>query len=76
MQEWIKEAQNINRIGRDNNFFAKKVVAKEIFGSNLLLQNKLVRASAPKILNSFGKMGGEISGTRFVRPTFWLLQNL
>jgi len=58
MQKWIKEAQNINGIARDNNFFAKKVVAKEIFGSNLLLQNKSVRASAPKILNSFGKMGG------------------
>ena len=26
--------------------------------SNLLLQNKKVRASALKILNSFGKMGG------------------
>src|SRR3989344_6076947 len=56
--EWVKNAQNMDKIASDNNFFAKKVVAKEIFGSNLLLQNKSVRASAPKILNSFGKMGG------------------
>ena len=56
--EWVKDAQNMDKIASDNNFFAKKVVAKEIFGSNLLLQNKSVRASAPKILNSFGKMGG------------------
>ncbi|OGG40246.1 hypothetical protein A2118_03765 [Candidatus Kaiserbacteria bacterium GWA2_50_9] len=39
-------------------------MAKEIFGSNLLLQNKLVRASAP---NS-SELAGEISGTRFARP--------
>ncbi|PIT92416.1 MAG: hypothetical protein COU08_02835, partial [Candidatus Harrisonbacteria bacterium CG10_big_fil_rev_8_21_14_0_10_42_17] len=58
MREWIKDAQNLSGIARDNDLFAKKVVAKEIFGSNLLLQNKKVRASAPKILNSFGKMGG------------------
>ena len=55
MREWIKEAQNIGRIARDTDLFAKKVCIKEIFGSNLLLQNKLVRASAPKILNSAGK---------------------
>ena len=41
----------------DSDLFAKKVCAKEIFGSNLLLGEKQVRASAPKILNSFGKMG-------------------
>ena len=56
--DWLKVAQNLNGIARDNNLFAKKVVAKEIFGSNLLLGEKTVRASAPKILNSFGKMGG------------------
>ena len=56
--DWLKVAQNLNGIARDNNLFAKKVVAKEIFGSNLLLGEKSVRASAPKILNSFGKMGG------------------
>ena len=54
MEKWIKDAGNIEKIALDSNLFAKKVAAKEIFGSNLLLQNKLVRASAPKILNSAG----------------------
>ena len=55
MREWIKDAQNLGGIARDTDLFAKKVCAKEIFGSNLLLQNKSVRASAPKILNSAGE---------------------
>ena len=49
---------SIPKIASDSDLFAKKVCAKEIFGSNLLLGEKSVRASAPKILNSFGKMGG------------------
>ena len=51
MEKWIKEAQDIEKIALDCNFFAKKVAAKKVFGSNLLLQNKLVRASAPEFLN-------------------------
>ncbi len=51
MQKWIKEAQDIEKIALDSDLFAKKVVAKEIFGSNLLLGEKLVRASAPEFLN-------------------------
>ncbi|MBI4158191.1 MAG: recombinase family protein [Candidatus Yanofskybacteria bacterium] len=58
MKEWIKDAQSLDKIASDSDLFAKKVCAKEIFGSNLLLGEKLVRASAPKILNSFGKFGG------------------
>jgi len=58
MLDWLKVAQNLNGIARDTDLFTKKVVAKEIFGSNLSLGEKLVRASAPKILNSFGKSGG------------------
>jgi len=67
MREWIKEAQNIGGIARDTDLFAKKVCAKEIFGSNLLLQNKSVRASAPKILNSGG---GKPVGVASQRPPF------
>ena len=55
MEKWIKDAQNIEKIASDTDLFAKKVKAKEIFGSNLLLQNKTVRASAP---NAFEKYGG------------------
>jgi hypothetical protein len=58
MKEWIKDAQSLDKIASDDDLFAKKVKAKEIFGSNLLLGEKLVRASAPKILNSLGEFGG------------------
>ncbi len=57
MKEWIKDAQTLDGIARDTDLFAKKVKAKEIFGSNLLLGEKTVRASAPKILNSPAKSG-------------------
>ncbi|MBU2010306.1 zinc ribbon domain-containing protein, partial [Patescibacteria group bacterium] len=58
MKEWIKDAQTLDGIAWDTDLFAKKVKAKEIFGSNLSLGEKLVRASAPKILNSLGEFGG------------------
>ena len=58
MQEWIKDAQNLNGIARDSNLFNKKVAAKEIFGSNLLLGEKTVRTAEGGAPNSFGKMGG------------------
>ena len=38
--KWLKDAQNLDKIASDSDFFAKKVCAKEIFGSHLLLQNK------------------------------------
>ena len=57
MEKWIKDAGNMEKIALDNNLFAKKVAAKEIFGSNLLLQNKTVRASAPNFENSLANSG-------------------
>jgi len=57
-QNWLKVAQNVDKIASDSDLFAKKVCAKEIFGSHLLLQNKTVRASAPNFLKSSEKMGG------------------
>ncbi|MFH0968977.1 MAG: recombinase zinc beta ribbon domain-containing protein, partial [Patescibacteria group bacterium] len=47
MKEWIKEAENLPKIAREGNLFAKKVAAKEIFGSNLVLANREARVSAP-----------------------------
>ncbi|MEX0918121.1 MAG: recombinase family protein [Candidatus Paceibacterota bacterium] len=38
MREWIQEAENLPKIARDGTLFAKKVAAKEIFGSNLRLR--------------------------------------
>ena len=61
MKEWIKDAQSLNGIARDADLFAKKVKAKEIFGSNLLLQNKTVRpaegGATQNPLNSLAKTG-------------------
>jgi len=48
-RKWIKQAENLPKIARDSNLFAKKVAAKEIFGSNLLLAGKEARECAPKI---------------------------
>ncbi|MFQ5754446.1 MAG: hypothetical protein ACE5HI_20910, partial [bacterium] len=47
-QQWLKDAQTLDKIASDSDLFAKKVCAKEIFGSHLLLHNKTLRASAPK----------------------------
>lgn len=51
-QNWLEVAQNIDKIASDSDLFVKKVCAKEIFGSNLSLGEKQVRASAPN-LDSF-----------------------
>ena len=79
MEKWIKDAGNMEKIALDSNLFAKKVAAKEIFGSNHLLQNKLVRASAPKIQDFAGgnhwdalrashQKVGLLSETRILEP--------
>gem|GEM_PF-1683080 len=47
MKEWIKVASSLVKIARDSNLFAKKVAAKEIFGSNLVLANREARLTAP-----------------------------
>ena len=61
MKEWVKGAQNLNGIARDTDLFAKKVKAKEIFGSNLLLGEKTVRTAlggaTQHSLNSLAKTG-------------------
>ena len=57
MQKWINDAQNMEKIALGSNLFTKKVATQEIFGSNLLLGEKQVRASAPNFLNSPAKSG-------------------
>jgi len=61
-QNWLKEAQSLDKIASDSDLFAKKVCAKEIFGSNLLLGEKTVRTAEGGAPNSFGKMGGKCLG--------------
>ena len=58
MLAWLKVAQNLNGIARDTDLFAKKVCAKEIFGSHLLLGEKTIRPAEGGNPNSFGKMEG------------------
>ncbi len=55
----------MDKIAVCNDFFTKKVVAKEIFGSNLHLHNKRLRVSAPK---SELKKGGKTLGRRYAPP--------
>lgn len=40
MREWLKEAQTGEKIARDYDLAAKKVIAKKMFGSNLLLTSQ------------------------------------
>ena len=47
MQKWIKVAGTLEKIALDSDLFAKKVAAKEIFGSNLVLANREARLRAP-----------------------------
>ena len=55
MAEWIKEAGNLPKIAREGNLFSKKVAAKEIFGSNLVLANREARLRAPSGEDSSGQ---------------------
>ncbi len=45
-RNWINSALQSKKIARDNDLFAKKVIAKEIFGSNLILAAREARARA------------------------------
>src|SRR3989338_5411158 len=56
-QNWLKDAQSLDKIASDPDLFAKKVCAKEIFGSHLLLGEKTVRPAEGGNPNSFGKSG-------------------
>ena len=47
-QKWIKTAQTIDKIAVCDDLFAKKAIAKEIFGSNLSLRDRKLRACAQK----------------------------
>ncbi len=47
MRKWINEAENVEKIARDNDLLPKKVIAKEIFGSNLTLANREARFREP-----------------------------
>src|SRR3989344_4009474 len=52
-QQWLKDAQSLDKIASDSDLFAKKVCAKEIFGSHLLLCEKTVRPAEGGNPNSY-----------------------
>jgi len=43
MKNWLNYAQTLEKTARDSDLFAKKVAAKEIFGSNLCLASRAAR---------------------------------
>ena len=71
-QDWLKDAQSLDKIASDSDLFAKKVCAKEIFGSHLLLAERKVRVAEGDAPNSFGKMGGKSVGRALRRSQFGL----
>src|SRR3989338_1862020 len=52
MKNWIEKAENLSKIAQDNDLISKKVIAKEIFGSDLLLANREARYLGPSSLKS------------------------
>ena len=81
MEEWIKEARNLPKIARETNLFAKKVAAKEIFGSNLILSAREARAkpqkqwaalsAAPQNLSKKSESLFLVRPEGFEPPTLW-----
>ncbi len=64
--KWVETAQTVDKIAICDDLFAKKAIAKEIFGSNLSLHDKKLRASAPK--SELKKKGGGTLGRRYAPP--------
>ena len=56
-QNWLKNAQSLDKIASDSDLFAKKVCAKEIFGSHLFLGEKILRPAEGGNPNSLAKTG-------------------
>ena len=56
-QNWLKDAQSLDKIASDSDLFAKKVCAKEIFGSHLFLGEKTIRPAEGGNPNSLAKTG-------------------
>ena len=65
MREWIKEAKELPKIAKEDNRLSKKVIAKNIFGSNLYLtQKQIIFKSQKNSLNKLEKHWAAIQATR------------
>ena len=52
MKLWINEAQTVEEVAKSADLELKKVLAAKIFGSNLFLENKIVRGDGQKSWSS------------------------
>ena len=55
MRKWVTRAADMEKIALDCNLIAKRVAAKEIFGSNLLLHDKMVEVKEPNYVANTGE---------------------
>jgi chromosome segregation ATPase len=58
LRKWIKEADSLQKIAGADDPFAKKVISKKIFGSNLFLTGKTVIEGEKKLANLGHKRRG------------------
>ena len=52
MKTWIMEAQTVQQVAESADLQLKKLLSKKIFGSNLFLENKIVRGDGQKSWSS------------------------
>ena len=61
MEKWINYAQNIEKIARDGDLFAKKNLLLKIYGSDLSLENKKTKGEAKFPYAALAAEGGVAS---------------
>lgn len=66
LREWIKEAQTGEKIARGYDLIPKKVIAKKMFGSNLLLSFQNLRLEPEKIVGEKSEIVSPIVGENIV----------
>ena len=64
IQEWIKDAQNLNGIARDNNLFAKRLLPKKSLARTCFLAKKSARVAEGDAPNRLGKWGNQWGASR------------
>lgn len=69
LRNWVKEAQNGVKIARGYDLIPKKVIAKKLFGSNLLLSSQNLRVQPTKIEGEKSVFAWPIEGEKSI-PTY------
>ena len=68
LREWVKEAQNGVKIARGYDLVPKKVIAKKLFGSNLLLTAQNLSVQPTKIEGEKSVFAWPIVGEKSIPP--------